>query len=709
MMVNKIFLKRKNKLIVDVGGVNTLSFDNKQLIATMMKNCEPFGYTFSKELFNVLMRLSEKDLIKGFRELIKTLQELTGMPDFKPMYPNFPEQVMIASDVELYLNAMFHYFGDFIGVRIIPKYEKEFRFPLTEQTKLTVIGLGTMEEFHQMFTDLMGSKTSLSQNDYSDLKEYLIEFYPKEKVIFPEKIYFKETLTFITSCLLNMGVEHLNSLYRYYKNPTDILRLAVSLSDGDVSLKDSTRFRKFSRKERKLFLKLLENIPQLKEGMKKYDTRWIRLGEIIHPGDYKKQFPKSFDAFTSLRNNEKIETFNSKIELYLQKQDLYKAVNLLLENPGEFARRLDHLLRIADDDDFMILYIIGHFGKITSHISTPVLLQIHSHFKHRNDEVNLRVFFPKGNIAKGYVKEEKLNPLNKKAIDQILYWVDRTLFNRFKELKPLGNVYVDPELKNYIIPFSQRSASNSLRTLIRGSRFDIKDKNTIRFFLYWKDLEDTKQSYRNRVDIDLSAVMLDSDWKYMEHISYTNLRSLKYKSCHSGDITSAPNGASEFIDIDLDSIEKYGGRYIMMSVLSFTEQSFNEIPICAAGWMMRDDPQSGEIYDPKTVENKFGLTSEATTCIPLIIDVIDRKVIWADIALKSSYRCNNVENNLSNLSLMAMGIVNMEKENLEYLFKMHGASRGNLVAKEEDADFVFGIEKGHITPFDFEKIISNFL
>ncbi len=64
----------------------------------------------------------------------------------------------------------------------------------------------------------------------------------------------------------------------------------------------------------------------------------------------------------------------------------------------------------------------------------------------------------------------------------------------------------------------------------------------------------------------------------MEHISYTNLRSAQYKAFHSGDIVSAPKGACEFIDIDIESVLRYGGRYVVSYLNSFTLQPFCNLP-----------------------------------------------------------------------------------------------------------------------------------
>ena len=72
------------------------------------------------------------------------------------------------------------------------------------------------------------------------------------------------------------------------------------------------------------------------------------------------------------------------------------------------------------------------------------------------------------------------------------------LVKRFASLPPLGRCFVDPALRDYIVPLAQRAASKSLRTLVRGSRLPLPDTRFIRLFLWWKN-------GRARTDIDLSA------------------------------------------------------------------------------------------------------------------------------------------------------------------------------------------------------------
>lgn len=313
-------------------------------------------------------------------------------------------------------------------------------------------------------------------------------------------------------------------------------------------------------------------------------------------------------------------------------------------------------------------------------------------------------------MAKAYAVKNELSEIDESICQAVVEICEQTLSDRFAQLPTLGKVFVDSQLKSFPVPFAQRSASKSLRQLERGSRLPIPDGDTVRFFIWWKEGV-VNNVPTGTVDIDLSAVMYDADWNYLEHISYTNLKSAKYKAVHSGDIVSAPEGASEFIDLDIPSILKYGGRYIVASVLSFSRHPFCNLPECFAGWMIRQDAITGKIYDPPTVENKVDLTADTTISIPAILDLEQREVLWTDMSLRrhpSWGRGNNVENNQKGMVLIGKAMTSLKKPNLERLFKLHAMARGEVIDKKEAADTVFSVEEG-ITPFDMEQIVAQFL
>lgn len=698
---NAIYLRRRKKVLVQKGEGRT----EDAVLATMLKNIESLGFTFSPALLEQLGTLDEAQITEFYGHTVDCLRKMVGANrEFAPMYPNFPKQVMDMSEAELYFNAIMHYTGDLLGVRILPNYEKKKRPPLADKLKLKVIDLGTEEELTSLCAKLIGANSSISDGDKADVSWFIKRYKDNLEAVLPAEIPFKENLSYVTMLLMKYTDSAELVLTRYFKTATDVLRLAVALSDGDVSLAKADKFKSFKRSERRLMLSLIERIKNPKEDMLRYKKRWLRLGERLHPGEFKKRFPKTADAFDALRKNKPISTFNSQVEAAIRDEKIADALDLLQKRPGELARRLDHFIRLSKEPS----EVSAIFAGVAAKVSTPVLLQVMAHFRARNTEKEVRAFFPKGRVAKVVSIENELPKIDSEVCAHIVRICEETLIERFKERDSLGKTYLDPALGNYLVPFSQRSASKALRTIVRGSKLDIPEGDTIRFFLWWKEGE-VNGKKTGRVDIDLSSVMYDKDWNYKEHISYTNLKSSNYKAAHSGDITSAPNGACEFIDLDIPSVLKHGGRYIVMAVNSFTGQPFVTIPECYAGWMMRQAPGSGEIFEPATVVDKIDLGSETKVCIPVILDLEERKIIWTDIGLKShpNYAIN-IESNKRGLVHMGKAISTLIKPDLKMLFELHVRARGSLVDNPEEAETVFSEHDG-ITPFHLEEILADYL
>lgn len=700
-LVTKILLNRSNKFIPSLSTQdNNVLLQPNSVICALLKNLESLGFTLSPLLIESFRSMSMEYLKFNYEMLVSLLRESIGANvKYKPMYPNFPSQVMEADEAELYINAIIHYISNSFGENYIPVYDENERLPLFNSKALKVIDIGKPADLALLISKLISAKTNISLQDKEDIKTYLVETGNFE--VIPEHITNKEILAFV------IGVVISNNLFKdkweysaYIKTATDVLRVVVALSNGDVSLAENTKFINFKRSTRKLILYLFESCDKLEEDMLKYKNVYIRLGEKLHPGEYKKNFPKTFNAFNKIRNNIKIETFNSKIEQFITNKNIREAVDLLKTRPGEFARRLNVLFSICSknvDDD----YIIDNFEQVADVCSTAVLIQVLNYFTTRDTKED-RNFFIKGNLAKMKTISNSLLELDEYCTMNIRLICTNVLIERFSKLPKLGKVYLSEKMRNYIVPFSQRSASKAFKTIVRGSKIDIDDvAKFIRFFLYWKNGSE-------RVDVDLSAVILDKDWKQISVLSYYSLRASNL-GCHSGDFVSAAEGASEFIDINLEKVKEMGGRYIVMTVNSFSHHTFAEMEKCFAGFMSREDADSGEVYEPASVENKYDLTNNGTFSIPLVIDVVERKVIWCDMSGTSVGCINNVRGNKLGIISTCKALSNLKKMNLSTLFALHVAGRGEIVEKREDADFVIDEKDADLTPFDIEKIMADWM
>ena len=741
--INRVLLMCKHKLFLPPVGDH--SKDNTHIVLSMMMNMEDLGFIFSQDLFEILRFQPAKSLADLYGQIIPILKEMVSAHvRHVPFYRNFPDQMGSMSELEIYLNALVHYWT--IG-EWKPKYPVEQRFPLQDgHPQIRMIQPGGLDDLEDIFLHMISAKGSLSDKDRKLLGWFIQKSDPDLLASsLPEVIPSKETLSIVAGSIMQYHPGNSEILSNYFKTATDVLRLALSLSGGDVSLAENSRFRSFKRSERKFLLNLINQAGNIEEDIVRYKGVWLRLGEKLHPGDYAEEYPVAFEAFWKIRNNVKISTFSSRVETALKNGEVAGALQLLRNRAGELARKLDFLLRSYPG---CTEEVIDSFEEVSFKISSQVLLQVMAHFKNRSIEKTYRSFFPKGNVSKVQVVEKSLPTLPNETCQRIVSICERELEKQFSTRDALGKVFIDPVLADVIAPLAQRAASKSLKTYARGSRFKIgENTNTVRAFIHWKNImisrpgidpSGSKRDYvgdqdmgwvgeelvyeRNeivgkeksiRTDIDLSLGLFDNDWNFVEQVSYTNIRSNLFSGLyHSGDIVNAPEGATEFIDMDLNVLRENGIRYAVFNVYSYTRQSYNEIPECFFGWMERENPGSGEVFEPRTVRNKADLTSETTICLPVLFDLKEMKFIWLDLALKSNqYWVNDIHGNLTNIALMARAMVDLSKPNLYDLFRLNAKARGEIVDIPEDADIKFGLdeEKDDVTPFQVERILSDFL
>jgi hypothetical protein len=691
--MNEIYLRRRSKLHIRPGSGGA----TVQQLATVQKEVEQLGFVLTEEVMARLGTLDPQDLTRTLHTLVKELQALVGAHrEHKPLYPGFPAQVLALSEAELYLNALRHY----ITLRRMPADEAPERPPLLHDRLPRIVDLGSVQDFESICTQLAGSAVSLSKQDKDDLEWFVRQYRADVFRLLPAKLPFKENLA-VVGAQLAMHVDDERTqhfLEAHCKTATDVLRLAVGMSGGDVSLTTPGKFAKFPRRHRKLLLGLIERCAAPTEDMLRWAERWKRLGERLHPGEHAKAFPKTAAAFEVVRNGLPFETFNSAVEQALHAGDLGRALKALESRPGEFARRLDMLARTCDD----VETLLRRFTPLAPRVSTPVLLQVLAHFKARHEPGHLRVFFPKGEVAKVFATADRRPALDADGARHIASVCEQALLERFAKLPPLGRCYIDPALATYVVPLAQRSASKALRTLARGSRLPMPEAGFVRLFLWWKN-------GRSRVDVDLSAVLYGPEYNYMDSIAFYNLRG--WGAHHSGDIVDAPKGAAEFIDLDLQLLRARGVRFVVMSLNSYSGQPYCDLPECFAGWMSRRNLNSGEAFEPKTVVDRIDLASDAQISLPLVLDLQQREVLWTDIALKEHPRFNNsVPNNLAGVSLMLRALHEMVKPNLHTLMELHARARGQVVSDRALAETIFGIDReSTVTPLDGDVIRADYL
>jgi hypothetical protein len=690
-MNQELFLRRRTKVHVPMGTGGA----TRAQVASAVREVAAFRCVLSEPLIERIGMLSATELKHWLRDIVGVLRRETGAHvHHRPFYPDFPEQVLTASEAELYLNAVMHY----LTLWRLPPTEHSRPAMLEGNFISRVIEPGSASEFESLLEPLVSSRTSLSEEETADVVWFVREYKSDVFRLLPEAVSFREIRAQLGGALMLYVANDARVdafLERNVETATDVLRLAVALNGGDVSLTAaSTRFTAMKRSMRRLLLRLLDHIPNAVEDVMRHAERWKRLAEVLHPGDYAEKYPRALAAITAARRNEAPASFGSRVETLLAQRHIATLMPILQSRPGEFARRLDATLRRATEPES----VLDAFEAVATQVSSPVLLQLLAQVRAPRP-LPLRAFTPKGSFAKIYGIKDRREPLTPDVLARAARICEDALVKRFASLPPLGRCFIDPALREYRVPLTQRASSKSLRTLVRGSRLPIPDTRFIRLFLWWKN-------GRERTDIDLSAAFFDANFVFTQTVAYYNLKD--FGGYHSGDIVDAPDGASEFIDLDLDVLVEKGIRYVVTSINSYTEQPFCDLPECFAGWMARADAASGEVFEPRSVFDRIDIASDARICLPFVMDLQERRMIWADLGFTSSPRWNNVGNNLSGISLMLRALVHTPRPDLETLFDLHVRARGERVASPQQAQAVFAPDQG-ITPFDTDLIRSQFL
>ena len=89
----------------------------------------------------------------------------------------------------------------------------------------------------------------------------------------------------------------------------------------------------------------------------------------------------------------------------------------------------------------------------------------------------------------------------------------------------------------------------------------------------------------------------------------------------------------EYFDLDIEGFKKrYPDiRYCILCDNVYTGTGFNNC-ICRAGFMMRDIVDSGEVFEPKTVQSSFAINCDSNFAYLFAIDLEKRKP-WLPLAL----------------------------------------------------------------------------
>ena len=654
-----------------------------------------------------------------------------------------------------------------------PLFEEKVTF------KLINVGYELDKTVRELFVSFCLRSQAMSESDKIDLVSIVDDYQEEVLSWLPKEIPVKENMALVFGKLFRVCPPEkvLPAARDHLRTATDVLRFIISSSGGDPSLqpqvkmeivealvkpprwwgkiakllsaetpaarmqklcipvqKRRVRIMRMSRPLRRALLQLLEemNWQNLMDDMTRHQSWWVWVGEFLHPHEYHKRYPQVAKAFQIIRKKgpkgEKAaphRSFYSKVEKAVDAKDVSALITLLEKRPGEFARRLDHLLRLAGDDEQVVNEVLEVFTMNVHRFSTAVLATLHNHLPLREELAPFRIYWPKGAVSRGISAKDERSPLPKRAITRCHSAIEQELLHRFSQRESLPVCLIDKNLEQVMAPFNERTASPGAVDLPRGSSMAIDSSKTVRLFLHWCEPEKNGLS----TDLDLSVGFYDDKWQYLGVCSYYQLTFTcedgtpfdgsdgdeedLWIAKSAGDLLQAPypDGATEFVDLNCGNAKSLGIRYAVMVINSYSGMPFGELERAFAGLMLRDEPM-GKHFDPRTVELKFALRGESGIFMPLVLDIKEGRLHWLDVFSKGKLIMNNVES--SNKAIQKICPQQIEyfqrgtRMNMYELLLMHGASRsGQVHLRDSEGITLFSKKEGETAAAFLSRLQQN--
>ena len=401
----KINYYARNIIAVPSGTEN-----NTALAMTAIKNLSDLGFTLDAKGTYLLSTASKQDITDWYHDTVKLLREKVGADkEYKPFYPNFPQEVMDKTNMEMHYDQLLHYWGAFISdvfetdADIIPdgKNEKDGIKSLEEHplSVLRCTDKNKPQEAEKIAADIFknllhskkvpteGEMTNiicpyLREGNYLDkcnnvenrmLLDYIVWFSKKNGI--PDN-QLKSSLPSLTT----NDYLRIMQLNEYHEKHSSITSGSKINLDDIINPKDTNgnikQLNITTLKGIKSFvINGLSEIPQemAEADMKKHSTQWKK---ILHNKMHIKSEQYNKDKYKSLQNiadkmykNQPLWSFESLTEnlydmlriqtrqssekdgfiTYKAYQNFDELLDLLSTRPGIFVKSLNRLIDIEKD------------------------------------------------------------------------------------------------------------------------------------------------------------------------------------------------------------------------------------------------------------------------------------------------------------------------------------------------------------------------
>ena len=628
------------------------------------------------------------------RDMISYAAEMIGTKVPEPFYRGFPDSVRALSTDELLFDQIVHYtvtygFGNFseAGHSLLEQQFERAAFKEGAEIKDFIIltEAGAVKRLSGYVTDLLAGTRPVNDSQFAMLTEYIRTYH------FPVQSCASKN----TAIRLLLTLRDL-SFTRFLTLP-DIIKVADELNYR-LYAKDDVRQMNLRNQDRKFLTAVLDRLlaapePDIRSC---YEKKAVICG-LLHHIHYRAKTPAGREFVEAMRGKGNHSVY-ALFERKLADGDPIAAMRVLKDGKGNGAvlRNLDYILsRCTSSEQWE--QVLSEVDAGNGIILLQLLIKYAGQARHK--EAGFRTFrFIRHNLAVSHRETEeeakKRGTWFGEGLAQYLYErifaMTRTHFQG-----KLGKVYIDPAMKTMALPLQEAASQGGYGVLSRGSKLPIKAEKKIRAFTYWEKVN----------DIDLSAFGLSEDGERIEFSWRTMAEKQSDAILYSGDETSGYKGGSEYFDIDLPEFRRMYPqvRYIVFCDNVFTGTYFSDC-VCRGGYMVRDREDSGEIFEPKTVQSSFSVNCESTFAYLFGIDLRDNTFVWMNMANRGSSIVAG-DNEMSHL-IDTFHIT--EVMNLYDFFEMAASA---VTEDPAEADIIVSdtvsSESGDvIRSYDFEKIMK---
>lgn len=525
-------------------------------------------------------------------------------------------------------------------------------------SKHTELRVMTDDDMKKMLLDLVKSPVALDATQVDSLK-VLLKNYP-----FPEnvEVKVKETAIILMDVLTGKGEEA--KAQQFVTSPTDIMRFLWYRQTGRLQLleprtlthiaeKNNTNWHtQLDRsgeagKEQKKALKLYYNrsfcrlmakwmneleqpVETICEQMHPKREMWVRFIRALRLTEYaKKEGYGKLKSILDMFYNETYPVWLGEVDAAKRKDDADRALTLLKQRPGVFARSLfSAMLHFGPEKPLEAFRAI--LPKLPARLVITLGMYAENYFLSPSRTIN---------TLSGIKKQVDANRLiqlySKDDIEAMVKSVN-TLYNEYmrqrfaQQTTEAKSVYIAPELYQIPVAIGDRSATiQDTSCALQGMTFPV-DGDKVRVFMQWG-----KGLHKQHLDMDLSChIAYDDD---DDVCSYYNLSPRGAR--HSGDIQHIPEmvGAAEYIELDLPTLEQNNARFVTFTCNAYSSGGIS--PNLMLGWMNSAYPmtisnKNGVAYDPSCVQHLVKISSDNLSkgLVFGILDVVRHEIIWIEAA-----------------------------------------------------------------------------